>query len=116
MNAKPLAITFASPAHGAEVLAKVLHVDWRAEWPLVQRVDDGPNVTLHRLRSRVVADMLNALRGAAIACEIAVRGETLQRWVGRPVPTGMFAEALAPLDAAFSGTEAPPGGAVGGSR
>lgn len=77
MSRDPLAITFAKPAGSGVTLAKILHVDWTAEWPLVQRVDDAPNVTWHRFRSRVVADLpdlLNALRGADRAGEIAVRG------------------------------------------
>jgi hypothetical protein len=78
MSADPLAITFAKADDGSAVLAKVLHVDLSAEWPLVQRVETSPQITRHRFRSRVVRDlpdMLSALRGAAIAGEIAVRGE-----------------------------------------
>jgi hypothetical protein len=78
MSADPLAITFARPVAEGTTLAKVLHVDWAAEWPLVQRVDPAPQITRHRFRSRIVADLpdlLNTLRGAAIAGEIAIRGE-----------------------------------------
>lgn len=80
MTANPLSITFAKPADGT-TLAKVLHVDWSAEWPLVQRVEKSPNIVLHRFRSRIVAgldDMLSALRGAAVGDEIAVRGEPIR--------------------------------------
>lgn len=78
-------ITFARPADRSKALAKVMHVDWSAEWPLIQRVDPSPNFTMHRFRTRRftdLADVLLALRGAARSGEIMVRGEP-RREVGR---------------------------------
>lgn len=78
MSANSLSITFAKAADNSVTLAKVLYVDWSAEWPLVQRVEKSPQIMRHRFRSRVVkdlSDMISALRGGAIGNEIAVRGE-----------------------------------------
>ena len=78
MNANPLSMTFAKAADNSVTLAKIIYVDWSAEWPIVRRVEPSPQITMHRFRSRLLTgllDMRNALRGAAIAGEIAVRGE-----------------------------------------
>ena len=62
MSASPLAITFAKAADDSVTLAKVLHVDWSAEWPLVQRVEVSPQIMRHRFRSRAVRDLAD-MRG-----------------------------------------------------
>lgn len=71
-------LTFARPADRSRTLAKIVRVDWSAEWPLIQAVEPSPNFTRHAFRTRPftdLADILKALRGAAISGEILVRGE-----------------------------------------
>ena len=45
-------LTFAKPANAAKTLAKIVHVDWGGEWPLIQRVEDGQHVFHHSFRVR----------------------------------------------------------------
>jgi hypothetical protein len=71
------AITLASAAACSTSLAKVIHVDWRAKWPMIKRVEPAPQVFKHRFRRRSFTDLtqlLSILRGAAIGGEMAVRG------------------------------------------
>lgn len=78
-------LTFARPADTAKTLAKIVRVDWGADWPLIQTVEPSPNFTLHSFRTRLftdLADMLAALRGAAINGEILVRAKP-KAWTGR---------------------------------
>lgn len=78
-------LTFAKPANAAKTLAKIVHVDWGGEWPLIRRVEDGQHVLHHSFRVRPftdIDDVLGALRGAAIGGEIMVRGWP-KAWHGR---------------------------------
>lgn len=78
-------VTFAKPANASKTLAKIVHVDWGREWPLIQRVEDGQHVLHHSFRVRPFTDIddaLGALRGAAIGGEIMLRAWA-KAWQGR---------------------------------